>query len=200
MKTRIRLIRPISILKTALERVGIKWNKIILVELPVDKVGLEVRTRIPFEIRIATKENLKEFGCDSEAMLRRIDSGDVGFLAISDNKLAGYSWLCVGKRAYIPDIEQDIDLGANSAYQYDGRVYPEFRRNNLHKKLLQENLLYLQEHDFKIVKSYVAAYNLISLMSIRAIGMVPMKSITLFKVFGFKRYGERVLDGKCIFN
>ena len=127
----------LDFIRESLGKAGLKYLKYFIYEKLVEEDIPVIKTKMPVIVRKASKKNIELYTNKNE-VLKRLKQGDVCFVAISKNKIAGYLWITFKKRVYIPAIEKTINLMSNEAYIYDVKVFPKFRRNNIGKKILQK--------------------------------------------------------------
>ena len=189
-----------------MQRMGLKYVKELVYERPLGTEIPTVKTKVPVEIRTVSIEDIKNglypgirlaSGDDpvqhNEA-LGRICNGNVCFVALIENKVAGFAWLYFQRRKYEPAIEREETFRDDEALIYDTFVFSEFRRKGVGSKLNEEGLRYIKSEGYKKSLVYIQADNIPSIKSFVTVGFYPAKIITCLRIFKFKRIKERPIN------
>ena len=205
LKLRLKLwARSRYILKarSMIERVGFKYIKMLVYELPLDKEIPKGETRVPVEIKLISASDVingrykgiplasGDDPLQHNKTLSRLSNGDIGFAAMVGDRVAGFAWIYMQKTKYEQIIEREITFGDDESTIYDGLLFPEFQRNNIAQKLYGEMRHFLKSRDFKNLITYVEADNIPSIKLAERQGCYLTKVITYLKVFGLKRIRE----------
>jgi GNAT superfamily N-acetyltransferase len=198
--------RYILAARYVMQRIGLKYVKELVYERPFDTEIAAVKTRIPVEVRTVSIEDIKnglyegirlasgDEPVQHNEALGRICNGGVCFVAMIENKVAGFAWLYFQKRKYEPAIEREEAFRDDEALIYDTFSFPEFRRSGIGSKLNEEGLRYLKSKGYKKSLVYIQADNIPSIKSFEAVGFYPTKIITCLRIFKFKRIKERPVN------
>jgi len=205
LSLRLKLLsrsRYILAVRYVMRKIGLKYVKMLVYERSLDAEIAAVKTRIPVEIRTASIENIKnklykevrlasgDEPYEHNESLGRICNGNVCFVAMVENNVAGFAWLYFQKKKYEPIIEREETFRDDEALIYDRVVFPKFRRKGIGNKLNEERLHYLKSKGYKKVLVYVQADNIASIKSFETVGFYPTKIITCLRIFKFKRITE----------
>ena len=195
--------RYILAARYVMQRIGLKYVKELVYERPLGTEIPAVKTSIPVEVRTVSTEDIQKSGLyqgirmasgddpmQHNEALGRICNGNVCFVAMVENKVAGFAWLYFQKRKYEPAIEREETFRDDEALIYDTFVLSEFRRKGVGSKLNEESLRYLKSKGYKKVLVYVQADNIPSIKSFETVGFYPTKIITCLRIFKFKRITE----------
>jgi hypothetical protein len=131
-----------------MQRIGLKFVKELVYERPLDTEIPVVKTNILVEVRTVSIEDIKNKFYEwirlasgdepvqhDKALGRLCNGGWVCFVAMIENKIAGFTWLYFQKRKYEPAIEREETSIDGEALIYDTVVFSEFRRKNISGKL-----------------------------------------------------------------
>jgi ribosomal protein S18 acetylase RimI-like enzyme len=174
----------------------------LVYERPLDMEIATVKTKVPVEIRTVSIEDVKsglyegvklasgDESYEHNEALGRICNGNVCFVAMVENEVAGFAWLYFRKRKYEPAIEREETFKDGEALIYDRAVFPEFRRKGIGNKLNEERLRYLKAKGYKRVLVYVEADNIPSIKSFESVVFYLTKIIIYLRIFKFKRIKE----------
>ena len=192
--------------RSVMSRIGLKYVGMLVYERPLDTEIPVVETKVAVEVRLVSSDDVKNghyqgvklaSGDDPsqhDKALRRLKNGDICFAAIVEHTVAGFAWLYMQKKKYEPGIETEISLEDRESLIYDRLVFPEFRGNGIGEKLNEERINFLKARGFKKVYGYVCTDNIISIKSVKALGLYPTRIITCLKVFGIKRITEQSIN------
>jgi GNAT superfamily N-acetyltransferase len=186
-----------------MQRIGLKYIKELVYERPFDTEIATVKTKVPVEVRTVSIEDIKSglyqgirlaSGDDEpyqhDEALGRLCNGNACFVAMVENKVAGFAWLYFQRRKYEPAIERVETFRDDEALIYATFVFPEFRRKGVGSKLNEESLRYLKSRGYKKSLVYIQADNIPSLKSFETVGFYPIKIITCLRIFKFQRIKE----------
>lgn len=185
-----------------MQRICLKYVKELVYERPLSTEIAAIKTRIPVKVRTVSIEDIKtglyegiilasgDDPCEHNEALGRICNGNVCFVAMAGNEVAGFAWLYFRKRKYEPAIEREEMFRDGEALIYDRVVFPEFRRKGIGNKLNEERLRYLKAKDYKKALVYVEADNIPSIKSFESVGFYLTKIVVYIRIFKFKRIKE----------
>jgi ribosomal protein S18 acetylase RimI-like enzyme len=192
-----------------MQRIGLKYVKMLVYERPLHTEIPAVKTKVPVEVRTVSIDDIKSglyqgirlASGDDEPMqhndaLGRLCNGDVCFVAMVGNEVAGFAWLYFRERKYEPDIEREETFRDDEALMYSRVVFPKFRRRAIGNKLNEERLRYLKSKGYKKALVYVEADNIPSVKSFESAGFYPTKIIIYIRIFKFKRIKEQPINAR----
>ena len=194
--------RYILAARYVLQRIGLKYIKELIYERPFDTEIATVTTKVRVEVRTVSIEDIKnglyegirlasgDEPVQHNEALGRICNGGVCFVAMVENKVAGFAWLYLQKRKYEPAIEREETFRDDEALIYDTFVLSKFRRKGVGNKLNEEGLCYIKSKGYKKSLVYIQADNIPSIKSFETVGFYPTKIITCLRIFRFKRIKE----------
>ena len=210
LSIRLKLLsrsRYILAARYVMQRIGLKYVKELVYERPFDTEIATVKTKVPVEVRTVSIEDIKSglyqgirlaSGDDEpyqhDEALGRLCNGNACFVAMVENKVAGFAWLYFQRRKYEPAIERVETFRDDEALIYATFVFPEFRRKGVGSKLNEESLRYLKSKGYKKSLVYIQADNIPSIKSFVTVGFYPAKIITCLRIFKFKRIKERPIN------
>ena len=209
LKLRLKLwsrSRYVLAARGVMGRIGLKYVRMLVYERSLDTEIPKIETKVPVEVRLVSSEDVKNgyyqgvklaSGDDPSQhnkSLMRLKNGDICFVAIVEHAVAGFAWLYMQKKKYEPAIETEISLEDGESLIYDRLVFPEFRGNGIGEKLNEERIHFLKARGFKKVYGYVYTDNIVSIKSLKALGLYPTRIITCLKVFGVKRIREQSIN------
>lgn len=198
--------RYILAVRYAMQRIGLKYIREQVYERPLDTEIVAVKPKVPVKVRTVSIEDIKnglyegirlasgDEPVQHNEALGRICNGGVCFVAMIENKVAGFAWLYFQKRKYEPAIEREETFRDDEALIYDTFVLSEFRRKGVGSKLNEECLRYIKSKGYKRSLVYVKADNIPSINSFVTVGFYPTKIITCLRIFKFKRIKERPIN------
>ena len=190
-----------------MQRIGLKYVKELVYERPFDTEIATVKTKVPVEVRTVSIEDIKSglyqgirlaSGDDEpyqhDEALGRLCNGNACFVAMVENKVAGFAWLYFQRRKYEPAIERVETFRDDEALIYATFVFPEFRRKGVGSKLNEESLRYLKSKGYKKSLVYIQADNIPSIKSFESVGFYLTKIITCLRIFKFNRIKEHYVN------
>ena len=211
LSIRLKLLsssRYILAARYVMQRIGLKYVKMLVYERLFDTEIAAVKTKVPVKVRTVSIEDTKNglyeriiLASGDEPMqhneaLGRICNGGVCFVAMIENKVAGFAWLYFQKRKYEPAIEREETFRDDEALIYDTFVLSEFRRKGVGSKLNEECLRYIKSKDYKKALVYIETDNMPSIKSFERMAFYPTKIITCLRIFNFKRIKEQPINAR----
>lgn len=205
LSIRLRLLfrsRYILAIMYVMQRIGLKYIRELVYERSLDAEIAAVTTKVPVKVRRVSIEDIKNglfvgIGLASgdepvqhNEALGRICNGGVCFVAMIENKVAGFAWLYFQKRKYEPAVEREETFRDDEVLIYDTFVFSEFRRKGVGSKLIEGCLQYLKSKCYKRSLVYINANNVPSINSFINVGFYLTKVIICLRVFKFKRIKE----------
>lgn len=197
--------RYILVARYILSRVGLKYEKGIVYERPLDIEIPEVKIKTPIDVNLVSIDEINSgkysgiklaSGDDSAThrkALERLGSGDVCFIAKVDDIVLGFAWLYFGRSKYEEAYEMELTFSDDEALMYDREVFKEFRRSGVGNKLNEERLRYLKYKNYKKALVLIKFDNIPSIKSFERFGFEPIKYIILKRIFFISRAGERII-------
>ena len=109
----------------------IGYRRAVLRECPLDQPFPLVVPLLPLEVDLLDETRVDEYnlfrgGADSTAAPRRLEGGDLCFVARSEGRIVGSCWSAT-KRAWSVYLSREIPLAADEVYVYDAYTAPEHR-------------------------------------------------------------------------
>lgn len=197
--------RYILVARYVLSRVGLKYEKGIVYERPLNIEIPEARTKTPIDVNLVSIDEINSgkyqgiklaSGDDSAThrkALERLASGDVCFIARVDDTILGFGWLYFQRSKYEKAFETELTFNDDEALMYDREVFKEFRRSGVSNKLNEEQLRYLQSKNYKKALVFIKFDNIPSIKSFERFGFEPIKYITIKRIFSVKRAEEHII-------
>lgn len=174
-------------------KTGLKYAKIFLWKRRLTDDIPPIKTEIPVKIRLASIHDLKRSRLLKGEAAKRVNKGDLGFIAIWNGMTVGYLWASLQKKVHIKEVEREISLNTGEVYLYDGFVLLSFRRKGLFKKLLEEALRYFKSRNMEKIIAGSLTNNKASEKAFKALGFRPFRLLKLVKIFRFKKFEEHEL-------
>lgn len=206
LSIRLKLLshsRYILAVMYVMQRIGLKYVKELVYERPLDIEIAAVKTKVPVDVRTVSMIDIKNglykgirlaSGDDEpylhDEALGRLCNGNMCFVAMVENKVAGLAWLYLQSKKYEPAIEREETFRDDEALIYATFVFPEFRRRGISSKLNEETLRYLKSRGYKKCLVYIQSNNIPSIKSFEAVGFDLTRVIILCRIFKFKRMKE----------
>lgn len=174
-------------------KVGLKYVKAFLWERCLADEIPKIETKIPVEIRLASISDFKGTPLLGGEALKRLREGDLCFIAVWNDMIAGYLWATFKRKVYVQEIEREVSFKTGDVYLYDGYVLPDFRRKGLLKKLLEETLRYFKSRNVRQANAGALTCNKAPQKAFRALGFRTFRFFKFVKIFRFKKFEEREL-------
>lgn len=198
--------RYILVVRYILCRLGLKYVRMLVYGRSLDSPIPEIETRVPVHVKIfsagdassgvfrGVKLTSGDDPVTHDKTLSRIASGnDVCLVATVNGVAAGYAWILLHGTNYEPAIEREERFANGQSLIYQRLVFQEFRKLNIGDKLNEERLRFLREHGYKYCWIYVQSDNVPAIRSNEKVGFHLVKTITILRIFGFKRLRERAV-------
>lgn len=161
------------------------WERNLGDEIP------KTETKIPVEIKLASVPDFKRTNLPKDEAVKRLSEGDLGFIAMSNGRIAGYLWASLKRKVYLQEIEREVSFRTDEVYLYDGFVLPDFRRTGLLKKLLEETLHFFKSRNVKKANAGTLTNNRAPQSALRALGFRTFRLLKFVRIFRFKKFEER---------
>lgn len=179
-----------------LDRVGIKFSKVIVYTINLENHALSTRKTSAISIEICTKKELEKltYKKNIREFKKDMEDGHLMFGAFLEDKMAGYLWLSFQK-VYVSEIEQYKNF--DGACIWRSYTTPDFRQKGIAKQLVIKTLEIVKER-YKGEKAYaiVETDNIPSQKVFESNGFKPQKIISFVKFLKTKRYKEQSLNGR----
>ena len=181
-------------------QIGLRHVEALIWECNLAKEIPRIETKISVEIRKATIRDLRDYAhfgrppLRRDKALKRLNNGDLCFIALWEGIIIGYMWTTLKRKVYIPEFEREIAFKDEEGYLYDGFVFPDFRRKGLFKKMVEESLHYLKSQNVKRVKGITVTTNRASERVMRDTGFYAVRLVRFVRIFGFQRFEEHKLE------
>lgn len=162
-----------------------------VLETPTQPYFKDGQRSLRFDIRLASNADISKFERFDRSSGRRVTErfrvGHMCVVAEENGKIVSYAWICLN-RAYVEEIETEIQTAPGSAYLYDEYTDPEYRGKGILPALLMRTQEYLFSNGIHEIYELVNPNNFPSLRSHQKIGSHKIGKVTLFRVVKSKRY------------
>lgn len=170
--------------------IRLDWLKIYILERSLKEPIQEITPKIKVKIDQVMEDDiykLKDIVYEDKyrRFQERFRKGRVCFAALDGERIAGFGWISL-EDEYETDTRIEVKLNDKEAYLYDSYVTPEYRSNKLYAAMLAEEMRYLNSHGYDKAIALVESENVPALKNIKSAGYYPLKTVTLFTIFGMK--------------
>jgi GNAT superfamily N-acetyltransferase len=188
-----------------LNRLGLKFAALIVWELPVEVVP-NIAARIPVKGEFLSLEDVNAEQFKGSALAsgddiishdearRRIRSGDICLVAMTEGKLAAYFWYRIARDKYEPIIETNIRVADDNVLIYDAYVLPKFRRMAISEKMFEPLVPLFKSRGVRKMWALTEFDNIPGLRNERRMGFYPIKTIYCLRILCFKKTWEKAVS------
>lgn len=149
------------------------------------------------EIRPGCLDDIEELlRCENkrEIFLRRFQAGERCLVALRNGRIVGYEWFSPAPVHLEERYRYPIKVPSDTLYVYDAYVTPEFRRQGVWRRLMQQILHSANQSGRKKVLLLIDCENEHSMRLHLRLGFYPVKRVLYFRLCGITFFREEKIS------